>query len=337
METRPEYFQALTDFRQIRRIGIGNFGSVHLVQNIHDNNLYAMKVLPKHSVVKRNQIRHTMDELQTMATIRNHPFMIHLFASFKDANNLYLCMEYAEGELFTLLRQVGRFDVPTATIYSAEIVLCLEHLHGLGYAYRDLKPENVLLTRSGHIKLCDFGFCKLVGPTDKTWTLCGTPEYMAPEVILGKGHDKAVDFWSLGVFIFELLAGYPPFFGSDTIAIYENILDGIYFFPSGFHLPAKDLITSLLHRARSKRLGNLVGGIKDLHNHHFFNSINWASLLSGKTRAPPLPCPKDPDLGFFEKVVPQEYVIQNDITPENQRYAHFFKGWDDIVPQVLKP
>lgn len=248
-----------------------------------------------------------------------------------DSQNLYICLELGYAELFTVLRQVRRFEFKTAMLYSAEILSCLEYLHSKDYVYRDLKPENVLFAEDGHLRLCDFGFAKHV--PDRTWTLCGTPEYMAPEIILGKGHDKAVDYWSLGIFIFELLAGYPPFFGPDSISVYENVLDGVYYFPDSFNVASKSLITSLLNRTRSKRLGNLVGGIRDIKIHEFFAELNWDDLLAGKIPAPPIPSKKSGPADRFEEVPEVKYCPRYD---KEDKYLPFFLGWDSNAQTEAK-
>lgn len=213
--------------------------------------------------------------------------MISLFsyATWQDETNLYMLMDYViGGELFTYLRRAGRFTHETARMYAAMVVLALEHLHSKNILYRDLKPENLLIDKQGYLKICDFGFAKHV--EDRTWTLCGTPEYLAPEIIQSKGHGKAVDWWALGVLLFEMLAGYPPFFDDNPFGVYEKILAGRIHFPSHFDADAKDLVRKLLAADRTQRLGNLKGGAEDVKNHPYFLSIDWQQLLECKLRAP---------------------------------------------------
>eukprot|EP01087_Luapelamoeba_hula_P001133 TRINITY_DN1087_c0_g1_i1.p1 TRINITY_DN1087_c0_g1~~TRINITY_DN1087_c0_g1_i1.p1 ORF type:complete len:332 (-),score=57.99 TRINITY_DN1087_c0_g1_i1:67-1062(-) len=274
----------VTDFDKIRTLGTGTFGRVHLVKHKETGDFYALKVLKKLEVVRLKQVEHVKSEKQILASI-SFPFIVRLFKTFQDEANLYMLMEYAMGgEVFGHLRRAGRFSEETACHYAAEVALTLEHLHSRDVLYRDLKPENLLLDRDGHLKLCDFGFAKHV--EDRTWTLCGTPEYLAPEIIQSKGHSKAVDWWALGILLFEMLAGYPPFYDENPFGVYEKILANRPHFPSHFSKEARDLIKKLLASDRTRRLGNLKGGSEDVKKHKFFRNIDWEALPLRRTRAP---------------------------------------------------
>lgn len=191
--------------------------------------VFALKILRKTEVVRLKQIDHVRHERRILQDVSGHPFITNLICSFSDQDSLYMLLDYVPGgELFTYLRKMKRFDESTAKFYSAEIVLVLEYLHEKQgrVAYRDLKPENLLLDKDGHIKLVDFGFAKRLSNEDgqaiETYTLCGTPEYLAPEVIHNKGHTTAVDWWALGILLYEFLTGYPPFWHQNPIEIYKQ-------------------------------------------------------------------------------------------------------------------
>jgi serine/threonine protein kinase len=214
---------------------LGTFARVCLVRRAtssskaEDSEHYALKILRKTEIIKLKQIDHVRHERAILGDVAGHPFITRLCASFSDRDSLYMLLDYVPGgELFSYLRKLRHFDEPTSRFYAAEIVLVLEYLHEEqgGVAYRDLKPENLLLDAEGHIKLVDFGFAKRLGNSkDKpaeTYTLCGTPEYLAPEVIHNKGHTAAVDWWALGILLYEFLTGYPPFWHQNPIEIYKQ-------------------------------------------------------------------------------------------------------------------
>ncbi|KAI0867703.1 Pkinase-domain-containing protein [Hypoxylon argillaceum] len=279
---------SLTDFDLLRTLGTGSFGRVHLVQSKHNQRFYAVKVLKKAQVVKMKQVEHTNDERRMLGEVK-HPFLITLWGTFQDARNLYMVMDFVEGgELFSLLRKSGRFPNPVAKFYAAEVTLALEYLHSRNIIYRDLKPENLLLDRHGHLKITDFGFAKRV--PDKTWTLCGTPDYLAPEVVSNKGYNKSVDWWSLGILIYEMLCGYTPFWDSGSpMKIYENILRGKVKYPAYVHPDAQELLERLITPDLTKRLGNLYGGPQDVKEHPWFSEVTWDRLSRKDIDAPYTP------------------------------------------------
>jgi serine/threonine protein kinase len=222
----------------------------------------------------------------------SHPFIVNLIATFQDPKRICVLLEYVNGgELFSYLRNEGQLSDQTVKIYSGEIVLAFEYLHDKLIAYRDLKPENILIDSAGFMKVTDFGFAKVV--EDRTWTLCGTPEYLAPEIIQSKGHNMGVDWWAVGILIFEMLAGYPPYYDDNPFGIYQQVLEQDPQFPQGeFKGSAKSLIKKLLHKDATKRLGCLFGGARDVKGHKWYAEIDFEKLLARDIEAPYLPSVK---------------------------------------------
>ncbi|XP_076311665.1 cAMP-dependent protein kinase catalytic subunit 3-like isoform X3 [Tachypleus tridentatus] len=260
-KTNGDRDYSFKDFEVKKTIGTGTFGRVCLCRDKVTGGYYALKILEKADVIRLKQVEHVKNEKTILQQV-THPFIIDMIWSTHDDSSLYMLFEYVcGGELFSYLRNAGRFNSTMGTFYAAEIVLALEYLHKYQIVYRDLKPENLLLDRDGNLKITDFGFAKKL--TDRTWTLCGTPEYLAPETIMNKGYNKAVDWWALGILIYEMLAGYPPFFDDNPVAIYEKILAGKIEWPRYIDPVAKDLIKKLLVPDRTKRLGCMKRSTKD--------------------------------------------------------------------------
>lgn len=280
---------------------------------------YALKMLNISQVVKLKQVDHVKNEKQCLYEAVN-PFIVQLYWSYRDENYLYMLLEYVPGgELFTYLRNAHKFENDKALFYATEITSALASLHEKDIIYRDMKPENVLIDTQGHVKLTDFGFAKKV--KDRTWTLCGTPEYLAPEIIQSKGHGKAVDWWSLGILIYEMLAGFPPFFDENPFDIYRKILEGRLEFPRHFETHARDLIRKLLVADRTRRLGCLRKGTKDVMEHKWFSSrgFTWDDVFKRKLRPPILPIVSHPgDHQNFEDFDDDE-EFATDVATEDER------------------
>ncbi|XP_075813459.1 cAMP-dependent protein kinase catalytic subunit PRKX isoform X2 [Microtus pennsylvanicus] len=265
---------SLQNWDTVATVGTGTFGRVNLVKEKTGRRYYALKIMSIPDVIRLKQEQHVQNEKAVLKEI-NHPFLVKLFWTGHDNRFLYMLMEFVPGgELFTYLRNRGHFSSVAAIFYSTEIVCAIEYLHSKEIVYRDLKPENILLDREGHIKLTDFGFSKKL--VDRTWTLCGTPEYLAPEVIQSKGHGRAVDWWALGILIFEMLSG--------------------------------DLIKKLLVVDRTRRLGSMKNGVEDIKRHRWFRGVEWESVPQRKLKPPIVPkLSGDGDTSNFETYPESEW------------------------------
>ncbi|XP_067879215.1 cGMP-dependent protein kinase 1-like isoform X2 [Heterodontus francisci] len=271
-EAEAVFFASLehTDFNVCQTLGVGGFGRVELVQlKNEEGRTFAMKILKKRHIVDTRQQEHIRSEKQIMQEA-HCDFIVRLYRTFRDRKYLYMLMEAClGGELWTILRDRGSFDDAMTRFYTACVLEAFAYLHCKGVIYRDLKPENIILNHRGYAKLVDFGFAKKVGFGKKTWTFCGTPEYVAPEIILNKGHDSSADYWSLGILMYELLTGSPPFSGSDPMETYNIILRGIDMveFPKKISKNAGTLIKKLCRDNPSERLGHQKNGVKDIQKH----------------------------------------------------------------------
>ncbi|KAG6443414.1 hypothetical protein O3G_MSEX002782 [Manduca sexta] len=298
----------LSDLRIIATLGIGGFGRVELVQIQSDSSRsFALKQMKKAQIVETRQQQHIMSEKEIMSEM-NCEFIVKLYKTFKDRKYLYMLMETClGGELWTILRDRGQFDDATTRFYTACVVEAFHYLHSRNIIYRDLKPENLLLDSKGYVKLVDFGFSKKLQASRKTWTFCGTPEYVAPEVIMNRGHDISADYWSLGVLMFELLTGSPPFTGSDPMKTYNKILKGIdaVEFPRCITRNAANLIKKLCRDNPAERLGYQRGGITEIQKHKWFDGFNWEGLAQRSLEPPITPTVKSPvDTHNFDQYPP---------------------------------
>ncbi|EDO14526.1 hypothetical protein Kpol_265p1 [Vanderwaltozyma polyspora DSM 70294] len=278
-----------SDFEVLRLLGKGTFGQVYQVRKKDTKRIYAMKVLSKKVIVKKNEIAHTIGERDILVRTasKSCPFIVGLKFSFQTPADLYLVTDFMSGgELFWHLQKEGRFTEDRAKFYIAELVLALEYLHDNDIVYRDLKPENILLDANGNIALCDFGLSK-ADLKDRTNTFCGTTEYLAPELLLDEsGYTKMVDFWSLGVLIFEMCCGWSPFFAEDNQKMYQKIAFGKVKFPRDILSPeGRSFVKGLLNRNPNHRLGSVDDG-RELRAHPFFADIDWDALREKKIPPP---------------------------------------------------
>ncbi|CAG5131001.1 unnamed protein product [Candidula unifasciata] len=277
-----------TDFEFLKVIGKGSFGKVLLARHRTESGVYAVKVLQKQKIMQRNEAKHIMAERNVLLKNVKHPFLVGLHYSFQTSDKLYFVLDYVNGgELFFHLQRERRFPEFRAKFYAAEIASALGYLHSLNIIYRDLKPENILLDSKGHVVLTDFGLCKegIVGQ-GTTSTFCGTPEYLAPEVLRKKPYDKTVDWWCLGSVLFEMLHGLPPFYDSVQSKMYDNILHkSLRVRDEMVSSAGRSLLEGLLQKKKENRLG-AKEDFTDIKNHIFFREINWQDLYDKKIMPP---------------------------------------------------
>ena len=289
----------LEDFEHLKVLGKGSFGKVILVKNINNNKLYAMKILDKKFIVKKNQVSHTQTERVLLEKLK-HPFIVRLNYAFQDPKRLYFLTEFLQGgELFFHLRKNSGYKEKAVRFYMCQILLALEYMHNNNYIYRDLKPENILIDKEGNIKLTDFGLSKIMPEEEKTtYTMCGTAEYLAPEILFGKGYDKTCDWFSFGVVLFEIFCGYHSF-KSKRQRIDPKIYLRKTYIPDKVGKTARDLIEKLFVSNPKKRLG--YKSADEVKSHPFFKGIDFDKVLRKEYKPPFIPKLKDDtDLRYFD-------------------------------------
>lgn len=323
------------DFQILRLIGKGTFGQVYQVRKKDTKRIYAMKVLSKKVIVQKKEVAHTVGERNILVrtATSDSPFIVGLKYSFQTPSDLYLVTDFLSGgELFWHLQKEGRFDERRAKFYIAELILAIQHLHNNDIVYRDLKPENILLDATGHIALCDFGLSKAnLTNNDTTNTFCGTTEYLAPEVLLDEsGYTKMVDFWSLGVLVFEMCCGWSPFYAEDTQQMYKNIAFGKVRFPrETLSSEGRNFVKGLLNRNPKHRLG-ATDDAEELKRHAFFADIDWDLLASRQINPPFKPKLKsDTDVSYFD---PEFTDALDNNGSLNERAAALARGFATSTP-----
>jgi len=317
----------LADLTVIRVLGTGTFGIVKLVVLKKSNQPLALKCLQKTKIAALRQQKNIVNEKSILWRCQ-HPLILELIKTFQDKDQLYMLTELIQGgELWSYIydrvnliphTSVGGFSLSTARFYAGCVVLCIEYVHGLGVAYRDLKPENLLLDSRGYLKMIDFGFAKYIpfkkgdSVQHKSFTLCGTPDYLSPELVLSKGHDKSVDYWALGCLIYELICGQTPFQHNYQPEVFKNIINSkrSLHFSRGFEPDATDLIRKLLDPNPAFRLGNMNGGVREIMQHTWFDGkLDWDGLLSKTVPTPYTPPIADPlDSSCFDAIPDDEPV-----------------------------
>jgi serine/threonine protein kinase len=293
------------------------------VNEIKTNEIYALKVLRKDNIIRRNQVEHTKTERNVLGYVK-HPFIVGMNMAFQSKDKLYFVLDYcAGGELFFHLGKLGKFPEPRARFYAAEIFLAISYVHTLDIIYRDLKPENVLLDARGHIRLTDFGLSKegISSSSSGANSFCGTPEYLAPEILNRQGHGRAVDWWSLGALLYEMLTGLPPFYCQDRERLFEKIRKSELPYPASLSRPAKSVLQALLTKDPTRRLGSGPNDAQDIKNHIFFAEINWDKLANGEVAAPWKPnISGSLDTSQFDK----EFTNMPVFSPQSMQRIHGF-------------
>lgn len=309
----------LEDFEILKVIGRGSFGKVCLVKYRPTQEIYAMKSLKKDILIEQEQIENTLLEKEILQTI-DYPLLCGLVFCFQTQERIYFVMPFLNGgELFQHLRKFRTFDEEKVRFYGAQIALALQYLHDKGIVYRDLKPENILMDENGYLRLADFGMAKKLKENEKATSFCGTPEYLAPEIITGEGHDKSADWWSFGILIYEMLCGLPPFYVDNLEKMYEMIKSGPLKFPKKVSLSedAKDIIRKLLDRNVQNRLGS-KRGLEEIKAHPFFNFIDFDAILNKKLPAPFIPTINDStDVQYFDEEFTSEETDMSYIPQKN--------------------
>ncbi|XP_033747555.1 ribosomal protein S6 kinase beta-1-like [Pecten maximus] len=331
------------DFELLKVLGKGGYGKVFQVRKISSSDngkIFAMKVLKKATIARNaKDTAHTKAERNILEGVK-HPFIVDLIYAFQTGGKLYLILEYLPGgELFMQLEREGIFMEDTACFYLSEITLAIEHLHSQGIIYRDLKPENILLDNLGHVKLTDFGLCKeSINGGAVTHTFCGTIEYMAPEILTRSGHGKAVDWWSLGALMYDMLTGAPPFTAENRKKTIDKILKAKLSLPPYLTNEARGLIKKLLKKSPTERLGGGADDSKPLKHHAFFRHIDWNDLIQRKVEPPFKPSVmNEEDVSQFDtKFTRQTPVDSPDDTVLSESANQVFLGFTYVAPSVLE-
>ena len=316
------------------------------------NGVFALKIMKKTEIVRLKQVDHVRNE-SLIHSRMSHPYLSTLFHRFSDERNLYIVQEFVQhGRMYEMIQMNSRIPNDTARFFAAQVVMAIQYLHGEHVVYRDLNPENVLIDRGMYVKLGNFGLAKVLNfddPTARTWTLCGSAEYLAPEIITSKGHSKEVDWWALGILIHEMLAGYPPFYDKDEYKIYQQVLNAKpatdeKFFPKHFEKYGSDLVKKLLGKERTKRIGSSKNGAEDIKKHKWYRGLNWAALYNKQLELPSHELTHVPTTGSYLDVSCYPEGRKDEASSEengptleaDKDWAHF-GNWEYIAkPEDLK-
>ncbi|KAL4483652.1 hypothetical protein ABPG72_006718 [Tetrahymena utriculariae] len=313
---------SINNFTLLKMIGEGAYAKVYLVRKLDNQKVYALKILKKKKIQELGQQHRVILEKDILANIESHPFIIKLHYSFQNDTKLFFALDFCPGgELFSILSRKHKFDEEQCRFYASQIVLAIEHLHKHNIIYRDLKPENVILDKEGYIRISDFGLSKDNIEEQTAFSVCGTPEYLAPEILNNSGHGKPVDWWALGNLIYEMLTGLPPFYvENNREELFKKIKYTEITIPSYFSKPCKDLLTRLFLKNPYQRLGS--NGAEEIKDHPWFTDVDWDKMLQKKYNAPFVPKLKnETDVSNFD-----DYFVHqplNESYQDNQIYHEF--------------
>ena len=317
------------DFEILKLLGTGSFGKVYLTRSKWSNELFAMKVLTKQFLKQKHQEEHTKTERDLMVSI-NCPFILNIRYAFQDQTQLYIISEFMQGgDMFFHLHEIGKFTKDRAKFYSIELLLAIEVLHKNNMVYRDLKPENILMDKDGHLKISDFGLSKILDDmNDKIFTLCGTPQYIAPEVIYKQGYDKGIDWWSFGCVFYEMLTGHLPYKIPRNQKLSHKLFEVEVKYPKDFDTNLVDLLKRLLSVDPKNRLGNGTKDAEEIKSHPYYKDVDWNLYLEKKVKPPFIPKLKyADDVKYFDKGFTDESISEANQTPNTIKTPIDFQGF----------
>uniref|UniRef100_A0A8B9K6H2 protein kinase C n=1 Tax=Astyanax mexicanus TaxID=7994 RepID=A0A8B9K6H2_ASTMX len=333
-----QFHFSLRDFKCVAVLGRGHFGKVLLAEYSSTGEMFAIKALKKGDIVSRDEVDSLMCEKRIFETVNSvrHPFLVNLFACFQTKEHVCFVMEYAAGGDLMMHIHTDVFSEPRATFYAACVVLGLQFLHEHKIVYRDLKLDNLLLDTEGYVKIADFGLCKEgMGFRDRTSTFCGTPEFLAPEVLTETSYTRAVDWWGLGVLIFEMLVGESPFPGDDEEEVFDSIVNDEVRYPRFLSTEAISVMRRLLRRNPERRLGGGERDAEEVKKHLFFRNMDWTGLLGKKVKPPFVPVIQSPsDVSNFDEEFTSEAPVltpPRDQRPLSREEQEMFTDFDYIA------